>query len=183
MFQTTSLYHERACFWLLDYDATLPKPPESDSDEDSDTESDSNEEEEQVQEEDDVYDWNTLTFRSEEVDGVQASCAGRRLPEETLQHRRTDVTWQSFLLPDTYQASPTRRTTNPLKGGLVGELSLLLGIAAMSLPLRTQTHNVFTLLPLVVAGPRWRVPTPEQVPRGVGCELQHQASTTGFEAD
>lgn len=179
-YKVYSIYHDQAVFWTVDYDATR-KPVADGQDfdaanggdrhpnDESDSESSSDDEE--------LDDWRPLSFNPLEGNTQLISYAGRRLQSRTLLVQRPDQTWVNQLLPHTYQASPERRTRNTRYGGMVGELPLLIGLAAMSLPPMPRppsNYSVHTLLPYMIVNPTagnqigsWRVFP--QVPQCAGC--------------
>lgn len=178
--QTYSMYHARGMIWTVNYDATqmavgdgqhgneVDEEPGNEGDDDEESSS-SSESRSAVN-----YDnWTELTFGRAAVDGYPSlSHAGFHCQETTLlaQHRGQD--WVQHLIPRRYHSENT--STDHRAGGLVGDLPLLIGLVAMSLP-TTAWPDVIPLT--ITTSPHnsrsWRI-SPWQVQniaQGSECEL------------
>ena len=162
-YQVYSIYYEQATFWTVKYDATR-KQVEDGDDADRRRSSDSTDD-------DELDDWWPLSFGLPEGSQTYLSYAGRRQTHRRLIVQRPDQLWAEQLLSDTYQAPHGHRTNDRRFGGLVGDISLLIGIAAMSLP----PAQVRAVLPFMIVNPpeggSWRVLPQASMPRGAGCTL------------
>lgn len=180
--RTYSIYHDRAIFWTVDYDATKEQvsdgsesSPEEDTPEetqaqfgfqdqsaassdvdDSDDEDDEDQSERRVEKDD----WAPLKFDHRDRDLL--SYAGRHQPFSRLRVRRPDQEWPSKLLTDTCSARDTSR--EPRHGGLIGELPLLIALMAFAIP----ANELVTKL-CEAMGRTWRAP---RCPREAGCKLR-----------
>jgi hypothetical protein len=92
--------------------------------------------------------WNTIRFGHEADGSSYLTPAGAN---ETLQCQRPEQQWPHKLLPNIYHAVP--QTQDPRPGGLIGELPIFLGLAAMSM----DTASLRTWLPWMFQGSRWHV--------------------------
>ncbi|KAF2166365.1 hypothetical protein M409DRAFT_23556 [Zasmidium cellare ATCC 36951] len=153
VYRACSLYSARGVFWTVDYHAIGKKIGDGKHDpneEDDDDESESGEEDTE-----EYDDWAELTFGR--VEGHQSlSYAGRHLLEKRLLAQRHDQDWVQHLIPDRYQSHITTRDRR--SGGLVGDLSLLIGLVAMSVPVA----KWLSILPQTIRNPResersWRI--------------------------
>lgn len=166
-YKTYSLYHARGVFWIVNYDATQSKVGDGQHDEDEEEGSSSEDED------DDQYDdWSEPSFGPANVEGHPfLSYAGSHVGERRLLAQRRGQDWVNHLLPDRYQSRFT--ATDARSGGLVGELPLLIGLAAMSLPI-AGWPNVLTQT--IVNPPQssrsWRISQAQmsQFDRGTQCE-------------
>lgn len=165
--QTYSIYHDEAVFWTVDYDACQSSIADGDEDTgDNNAESDEETEREDDEEEIERDTWAPLTFSSADNDEYPyMSFAGRRQGNRRLLTQRPDQLWAEQLLPDRYQAAQENRTGHRNYGGLVGDLPLLIGLMAMTVP----AQNIVTHLPQMIVN-RWRVYPPAVVPRQAGCK-------------
>lgn len=164
-YETYSLYHDQAVFWTVDYDATAGKVENGKDFPDDESESSDSEEE--------GDDWRPLSFEEANENDLHMNFAGHRLPSRKLLHQRKSSAWTNQLLPDTYQKHQDDCTSRSRYGGLVGDLPLLIGLVAMTLP-ETGQYGVHAMMPWLIvnpgAGGSWRVLPPERVPRGIGCK-------------
>lgn len=137
-YKTYSMYHARGVVWTVDYDATSSKVgdgkhenDEEDDDEDEDSESSSS-----TSEEDSWDTWAELSFGPANTGGYQSlSRVGRHAGQRRLLAQRRGQRWVHHLIPDRYHANIVS-ARDSRSGGLVGELPLLIGLAAMSLPIQ-----------------------------------------------
>jgi hypothetical protein len=161
LYKCYSIYHDHADIWIVNYDATenqVHRPAEErDSDNENDDDDDSSEEEDEL--DPGTADWTNLTFQH--LSGGR-SYAGQNLQNQRLAGRRDDQVWADQLLPDTYRA--TRRFHDPDEGGLIGELPLLIGLLAYTIP----SNYVAASLPPCI-GASFRTYAPQQMRRGDGC--------------
>lgn len=171
-YKTYSMYHARGVFWTVSYNATermVGDGKHDRADEGQDEEGGEDSSSESEEDESTAYDdWTELSFG--EAEGQHSlSYAGRHLAKRRLLAQRREQDWVYHLIPDRYQwrtTSPDRRYGG-LVGGLVGDLPLLIGLAAMSLPLRKWP----TVLPQTIAR-SWQIPQSQkdEVDRGSACE-------------
>ena len=91
--------------------------------------------------------WHPLRFDHGHIH--QSSYLTHAGQEEAMEWQRNDQSWAYMLLPTTYHgAAPP----DPRYGGLVGELSILLGLAALSMP----PANLQQWLPWMFQESQWR---------------------------
>ncbi|KAK4501718.1 hypothetical protein PRZ48_007527 [Zasmidium cellare] len=129
-YKTYSLYHARGVFWIVDYDVTRHKVGDGKHDEDDADESSSGDEDNGAYD-----DWSELTFGPANIEEHPfLSYAGHHQNTRRLLAQRRGQDWVQHLIPDRYQSHFT--ATDGKSGGLVGELPLLIGLAAMSLPVQ-----------------------------------------------
>lgn len=161
-YKTYSMYHARGVLMAVDCDATLRmvgdgKHEADDDDNESLSESD----------DDGPYDdWTELTFGSANVGGQPSlSYVGCRGRERRMAAQRRGQDWVHHLVPDRYQSRISATDNRP--GGLVGELPLLIGLVAMSLP----TTMWPTLLPRTIAN-QWQISQEQlnNIERGSQCK-------------
>lgn len=164
LYKTCSIYSARGVFWTVDYDATHKRVGDGkhhEGEPDMSGESD--------EEDNDYDDWTELSFGR--IEGHQSlSYAGRHLPERRLLAQRRDQAWAQHLIPDRYQSHITSRDRR--HGGLVGDLPILVGLAAMSLPV-SRWHEI---LPQTITNPNnsshsWRISQAQldDIDRGSQC--------------
>ncbi|KAK4544190.1 hypothetical protein LTR36_004400 [Oleoguttula mirabilis] len=170
LYKCYSIYHDRAVIWMVDFDASLHHVGDGDdgtaaagdgtneSDDEDDSDSEVEEREQTPDQPNDNPDWKTLMFGSM---ANYALYAGQRLEHQRLPWARPDQLWATQLLPDTYRAQ--LQTANARYGGMNGELPLLLGIVALSMPAQALTM----CLPNCIVNP-WRLYPDAQIPRGSG---------------
>lgn len=173
--RTYSVYHDRAIFWTVDYDATEGLVGDGTAEEietqrgfrhesaatsrvvDSLDESDDGNDDDDRAEKDD---WDPLKFDHRERDRL--SYAGRHQPFLRLCTQRPDQEWAQKLLTDACSAQD--KTNDPALGGLIGELPLLIALAAFATP---QAHLSEGLCQAI--GHTWKAP---EWPRTDGCKSQ-----------
>ena len=131
-FRTISMYHYASMIWIAQYDATvksfLDEKARTSDDEDITSSEDS----------EPVYGWAELSFIWTEGSVSFATSAG---DHNRLCKQRGDQNWAIALLPDRYYAEQDDWTDNLELGGFTGELSVLLGLIAFSVP--TENLNDF----------------------------------------
>ncbi|EME42813.1 hypothetical protein DOTSEDRAFT_24831 [Dothistroma septosporum NZE10] len=127
--QTHSLYHARGNIWIVDYDAT--ESTVGDGLDSGNAASVSQETLSTVDGTDDprYENWNELSFDRRDIDNATLSFADLRQEHLRLPMQRHDQSWVQHYLPLKYHASEW--SADPKSGGLVGRLSVLLGLVAM----------------------------------------------------
>jgi hypothetical protein len=175
LYKCHSLYHDYAYIWTVPFDASTqvvgtglntsatrgPNNDEQDSESDSSSNSNSDSEDEEQRPNIASRDWQPLSFRHL---SERRSYVGRQMPEGHLAVSRDDQIWPEQLFPDTYSAQ--EETEDEDEGGLLGELTLLIGLLAFTVP----EANVATLLPACM-GENWDVYPPQQLRRSIGCKI------------
>ena len=164
-FQTCSMYYCNGVFWVVPCDATENHVAGGDGmDDESESRSDEDHQED---------DWRHLCFK--QINGrftSHMSYAGHRKPSARLIAQRQDQVWANQLLPDGLQLRRVLYTQNMNKGGLVGELTVLIGLMVSSLP----PNQFAELLPYMMYWTpnqpgHFRVHPPEHVARMAGCKF------------
>lgn len=173
-----SLYYDHGEFWVVPFDATQRRIGNGvdttaargyGEDENEDAGSTSQSEDERDEGENgggadtDEGDWVRPTFC--ELSSKGESYIGRRQQNRRLAVSRLDQQWATQLFPHGYQAR--QQTSNRQRGGLVGELPLLLGLMSFSMP----PDRVLACLPHCLGNP-WQCPPPEQCSQGCGCKFK-----------
>ena len=123
---TVSMYHYASMIWIAQYDATkksfIVDEPETDDIEDKTSSGDS----------EPYFGWSELSFLWENSTVSFATSAG---DHTRLCKQRGDQEWAIALLPDRYYADQDNWTNDLELGGLTGELGIILGLIAFSVPL------------------------------------------------
>ncbi|KAK4565845.1 hypothetical protein LTR86_003694 [Recurvomyces mirabilis] len=172
IYRQFSVYHDHAYFWCVEKDAIAQQIGNGldnsahRGEQYQDEEEDSSAEEEEGGRSDSADapdDWSKLSF--DHIDRGR-SYAGVDKEYQDLAVIQEDSHWPDQLLPDTYGAD--ERTDTPRRGGLVGDLPLLIALMAFSLP----PNDVTAYLPPCIASPSWRVYGPNQFSRGAGWRNQ-----------
>lgn len=180
--KTFSIYYDRAIFWIVDFDATKRQVGDGSSmifqhddpmegriqygfgEESSafvDTKMNSPNAEDEVETRNyETDDWTPLMFDHRERDGL--SYAGTRQPYRRMLTRRKDHAWHDQLLTDIHIA--TDFSDDPTRGGLVGELPLLIGLIAFAVPNAFRADEICNT---VSTGKPWSTPN---YPRAEGCK-------------
>ncbi|KAF1823058.1 uncharacterized protein K489DRAFT_224063 [Dissoconium aciculare CBS 342.82] len=81
------------------------------------------------------------------------SHASIRGPHDTLLRYNENHAWSSALIPQVYQGPPTRDPSQP--AGLTGDLSLVIGLLAMSIPRSEVLTHLSGLIVHGPDGPQW----------------------------
>lgn len=155
-YSTWSIYHHSGVIWTLDYDATTTAVHDGRDTPYPQSTSVSQPHEQVAHLRDD---WASLSFNH--LDNL-VSFAGRKLSQQTLRIRGPNQHWALQILPDRYAAS--EHTQSDALGGLIGELPLLIGLMALSIP---EAH-LRIALPQLMEHP-WQPLPPSALSRGAGC--------------
>lgn len=166
VFRTSTLYHHGGIFWIVDRDARVMAPPADDDE--SGSGDDSGGEDGANRTSSAWLDWVQPTFHLVPQD--RTSYAGYRLPFPRLLAQRSDQEWVRRVFPSGYRAEQ-----NSGQGGLIGDLSLLVGLLVMSIP--NQDDDILSHLPRMILHDShgracWQSP-PLGIAedRGIGCKL------------
>lgn len=166
-----SLYHLRGKLVHVNLNATRQKIGTGRDDNRSPTPKSGSSDED----DDDViryYDWEELSFDTvpESPRCHLASYAGHRREHPRLRVRRPAQEWVQHFLPDRYH--PEQVLQADQGGGMIGELPLLIAIAAMSQP----PAQWETLLPETVAGTRIQLSQSQRanIERGSACKCNNR---------
>lgn len=125
-YRTTSIYYDHSRFWVLPGDATSLAAP--------------------------TEEWGSIGFDWNRNLGRWCSYIERNGEKTELQLQRNDQEWVKKLLPRDYRAATV--LNDPRYGGLIGDLTLILGLVAFSVPY----GNVAGALSHCLRDNRWRGP-------------------------
>lgn len=111
------------------------------------------------------HDWTTLKFPEAEVlqPGQPLECSwatSRQYEDQRLSGGGARRRWRVYTLPHTCDLRRTQ-PVNQVRHGLIGEVALLLGLLALTLPFAARAHNLHKHL-----GQQWRWPRSED---GIDC--------------
>lgn len=121
----------------------------------------------------DEDDWVSMSFSHLEN---YMSYVGRRREHWRLCADRSDQQWSKLMLPDAYMAQTEAENAN--HGGLIGDLPLLIGLLALSVP----EEEVEAMLSRVMLDP-WRFSLSDPSKRSDGCESHLGYARPKFRAD
>lgn len=179
--KTYSLYTYNATIWTIDYDATAKQVHNGEDTSESGEQTPENRERETFSDDSEDSemnvdsgfedDWVSMSFGHLEN---LVSYAGRRREHWRLCVERNDQDWARLMLPDAYTAQAS--TENGDHGGLVGDLPLLIGLVALSVP----EEQVEEMLAKVMRNP-WQFSLEDPLRRRDGSEsrlcLKHISSS------
>lgn len=127
-YRTVSMYHHTSMIWIAQYDATKKSFIDDENEtEDMDDRTSSGDSEP-------CFGWSELSFLWE---GSGVSFATNAGDHTRLCRQRVDQEWAIALLPDRYYAEQDNWTNDTELGGMTGELAIILGLIAFSVPLES----------------------------------------------
>lgn len=162
-YNTYSLYIINHKIWIYPYDATVAKVGNGTTNPDAESEPGNSSDEEGARPPSiAAEDWTPLRFQWPNTDNVGSpTFVARRALESTLQCQRSDQRWVREILPIRYHAEAGYRAEPQGRGGLVGELPILIALIALSVrPDQVPTALVHCM------GHEYN---PHGLPRGQGC--------------
>jgi len=171
-YQTCSMYTCDAVFWLVMYDATQHKVDDgNDGDEGAQPLYTNGSRVSHADES--KPDWRKLHFDLIGNPGNKLSYATAKGLSTRLLHQHDDHEWTRQLLPHPHLSD--RCNDGPDKGGLVGDLSVLLALLGFTM----KDEEIMTTIPSLVREPFWELPSKgkERCPHG-GCESFYTSSSS-----
>ena len=130
-YRTVSMYYCHGQFYMVPYDCTLyPVGSGRANDDDSSEEEDAEGEDENAELEVNSITWSLLRFHWIPRGFVSEAWFEGQYPR--LNTQRPDQRWVNKLLPSAYRAEYSRRTDDPLYGGLNGDLAIQIALLAFS---------------------------------------------------
>jgi hypothetical protein len=133
LYKTISMYYSSGHFYMVPYDCTLWPVGSGRGNDDEDASSEEEDAEGEPEgEESEIHniDWSLLRFHWKD-EGYLSEAWFDGLYSR-LNTQRPDQTWVNKLLPSPYRAEFSRRTSDPLYGGLNGDLAILIALLAFS---------------------------------------------------
>ena len=125
------MYYCHGQFYMVPYDCTLyPVGSGRANDDDSSEEEDAEGEDENAELEVNSITWSLLRFHWIPRGFVSEAWFEGQYPR--LNTQRPDQRWVNKLLPSAYRAEYSRRTDDPLYGGLNGDLAIQIALLAFS---------------------------------------------------
>jgi hypothetical protein len=130
-YRTISMYYSLGQFYMVPYDCTLyPVGTGHANGDDTSEEEDAEGEEEDDEPEINSVDWSLLRFHWNPHGFLSEAWFNAAYPQ--LNTQRSDQQWVNMLLPSPYRAEFSRRTEDPLYGGLNGDLAIMIALLAFS---------------------------------------------------
>lgn len=169
-YQTCSMYTCDAVFWLVMYDATQHKVDDGDDGDEGASPLYANDGRVRHAADESKPDWTKLHFEPVGAAEDKVSYATANRFTTRLLHQQEDDEWARQLLPHPHLSD--RCDDGPAKGGLVGDLSVLLALVGFTM----KDEDIVANMPSLVREPCWDLPRAmeDQCPHG-GCELSCNA--------